>query len=180
MVLLVENAAPGLAQSLTYWLGQDDSEDPDAQVFELFGTLLEVSPNFMKEVEASQALCSAWGERLHKLVSAEHRAKTVAHSSRIDLIFHGAGCLAEVAMTKFNCVAQSPADAARFRACFSQPQIVYDDICRLLSMTSRANQPTDTKRETVGSPSIGKFCDLALQTTRFHRRADITVDNPGD
>jgi hypothetical protein len=57
----LKTRAPGLAQSLTYWLGQDDSEDPDAQVFELFGTLLEVSPKFMKEIEASQALRSAWG-----------------------------------------------------------------------------------------------------------------------
>jgi hypothetical protein len=31
---------------------------------------------------------------MHKLVSAEHLAKAVARSPRIDLIFHGAGCIA--------------------------------------------------------------------------------------
>jgi hypothetical protein len=74
-----------------------------AQLFALFGTLLELCPNLMRGFEASDGLRSAWVERQHKLVAIEYLAKTQARSPRIDLIFHGAGCMAEVALLRFNC-----------------------------------------------------------------------------
>ncbi|KAJ7793848.1 hypothetical protein B0H14DRAFT_2925079 [Mycena olivaceomarginata] len=139
MAHLVEKQGAGLAQSFTNWLGQDDSED--AQVFALYGTLLELSPKFMEAVEASDGLRTAWVDRMHKLVAAEHLTKTQTRSPRIDLIFHGAGCIALVAVNTFNCLTKSKSlYEPRFRACFPQAQLIYDDICDLLSMTSKANE----------------------------------------
>ncbi|KAJ7482488.1 hypothetical protein FB451DRAFT_1235513 [Mycena latifolia] len=139
MAHLVEKQGAGLAQSFTNWLGQDDSED--AQVFALYGTLVELSPKFMEELEASGGLRSAWVDRMHKLVAAEHLTKAETRSPRIDLIFHGAGCIAWVAVTTFNCLTASKSlYEPRFRACFPQAQLIYDDICDLVSMTSKANE----------------------------------------
>ncbi|KAJ7864669.1 hypothetical protein B0H13DRAFT_1899058 [Mycena leptocephala] len=80
-----------------------NKQSEHAQLFALFGTLLELCPNLMKEFEASDGPRSAWVERQHKLVAIEYLAKTQARSPRIDLIFHGAGCMAEVALLRFNC-----------------------------------------------------------------------------
>ncbi|KAJ7224681.1 DDE superfamily endonuclease-domain-containing protein [Mycena pura] len=136
MAHLVEKQGAGLAQSFSNWLSPDDSED--AQVFALYGTLLELSPKFMEEVEASEGLRSAWVDRMHKLVAAE---QDQTRSPRTDLIFHGAGCIAWVAVTNFNWhTASKSLYEPRFRACFPQAQLIYDDICDLLSMTSKANE----------------------------------------
>ncbi|KAJ7660226.1 hypothetical protein DFH06DRAFT_1194050 [Mycena polygramma] len=137
---LVEKHGPALSQSFANWFGQEDSDD--AQIFALFGTVLELCPKFMKEVESSERLRSAWVERMHKLVTAEHLAKE-GTSPRINLIFHGAGCFAFVAFSSFNCNAtpdHRPLDLDRLRACFPQATSIYDNICQLLTMASKASE----------------------------------------
>ncbi|KAJ7655335.1 hypothetical protein B0H17DRAFT_379023 [Mycena rosella] len=141
----VNAQCPALVRSFSHWLTQKTGP----RVFALFGTLADLSSwEMMFQVDASDAIRSAFASRMHQLVANEVLDTSGTRSWRIDLIFHGAGCFAEAAMDMFNYKQDyvagrvpSGAKAARFRACFeAEAQGMYDDICSLLSMTSRASE----------------------------------------
>ncbi|KAJ7913855.1 hypothetical protein B0H13DRAFT_1873461 [Mycena leptocephala] len=102
----LDKNSTSLIQSFTHWLEHTNK----VYIFALFGTLLEMSPAMVAEMEQSSAL---------------------------DLIFHGAGCMAFVVQR----VMGTTRSRNRFRECFALgAQQRYDNICRLLSMASRANK----------------------------------------
>ncbi|KAK6988849.1 hypothetical protein R3P38DRAFT_236443 [Favolaschia claudopus] len=139
---LVEKHSDGLGQSFLIWLKSGRSDD--AQIFALFGTMLELEPKLFQQLESSEHLRLAWADRFQQLIRAESSSGTQIRSPRIDLIFHGAGCVAKVAIVQLNCrtnaYQKNPAYKIRFRACFSPIQPLYEDICRLLSMMSKAGE----------------------------------------
>ncbi|KAK7008461.1 hypothetical protein R3P38DRAFT_3365181 [Favolaschia claudopus] len=139
---LVEKHSDGLGQSFLIWLKFGQSGD--AQIFALFGTMLELESKLFQQLESSEHLRLAWADRFQQLIRTESSSGTQIRSPRIDLIFHGAGCVAEVALAQLNCrttaYQRKPEYKSRFRACFSPIQPLYDDICRLLSMMSKAGE----------------------------------------
>ncbi|KAJ6529031.1 hypothetical protein DFH09DRAFT_1185452 [Mycena vulgaris] len=133
IVKLLEDKAPSLIQSFTYWLRCTKK----AYLFALFGTVVEISPKMLNVMENSSATRAAFDERLHALVTEEYISDSSGHSPRLDLIFHGAGCIAITFHSEMSWSQSLP----RFRACFlSGAEQRYEDICRLLSMTSRADR----------------------------------------
>ncbi|KAJ6556660.1 hypothetical protein B0H10DRAFT_1967604 [Mycena sp. CBHHK59/15] len=130
---MVEKNASKLTQSFTHLL----RHHAKPYIFALFGTLVELSFEMVTAIEKSPAAVSAFDERFHVLVAAEYVQESNRHSPRIDLIFHGAGCIS----LKFHMVMSSSSSLHRFIACFALgAEQRYDDICRLLSMVSKASQ----------------------------------------
>ncbi|KAJ7459587.1 hypothetical protein B0H11DRAFT_2059133 [Mycena galericulata] len=130
----LDKNSPVLIRSFAYWLRKTHK----VYTFAFFGTLLEMSPKMVDVVEQSGAVRRAFDERFHALVTAEYISDATTHPahpwSRLDLTFHGAGCMAFVIQKTMSTTRSFP----RFRACFEAgAQERYDDICHLLSMLSR-------------------------------------------
>ncbi|KAJ7878564.1 hypothetical protein B0H14DRAFT_2711476 [Mycena olivaceomarginata] len=131
---LLDRNSPALIRSFNYWL----QKTPKVYTFAFFGTLLELSPKMVEAMEKSGAVRRAFDERFHALVTAEYLSDAANHPaqpwSRLDLTFHGAGCMAFVIQMTMSTTSTFP----QFRACFQAgAQERYDDICRLLSMSSK-------------------------------------------
>ncbi|KAJ7141693.1 hypothetical protein C8R43DRAFT_1017019 [Mycena crocata] len=128
-----------LIRSFTHWLQRTNK----VYVFALFGTLVELSFKVTEVTEASEEVKLAFEKRLHALLETESTppSKPTNHSttiySTLDLVFHGAGCLAyAVSQTMF-----SASSKDRLHACFSSgAQKWYDNVCRLLSLLPKADK----------------------------------------
>lgn len=101
MAQLVEKQASGVAQAFTNWFEQAIGARETVRVV---WHAARAMPQLNEGVRGFRWPTLSMGiERQHKLVAIEYLAKTQARSPRIDLIFHGAGCMAEVALLRFNC-----------------------------------------------------------------------------
>ncbi|KAK7045108.1 hypothetical protein R3P38DRAFT_3347307 [Favolaschia claudopus] len=143
---MLKEHSVGLSQSFTSRMIHGNTEQ--AELFAVFGTMIEGQPELFQQLESSDSLRSAWAYYFGKLLQAESALGSQTHSPRIDLVFHGAGCVAKVAVDTFRCqiskYQKDPSYKARLRACFTPIQPLYDNICRLLSMSSKANKEIQT------------------------------------
>ncbi|KAJ7023284.1 hypothetical protein C8F04DRAFT_1134968 [Mycena alexandri] len=164
----LDRNAPALIRSFAYWL----QKTPKVYTFAFFGTLLEMSPKMVDAMEQSSTVRRAFDERFHALVAAEYISDAATHPahpwSRLDLIFHGAGCMGLVIQMTMSTTSSFP----RFRACFEAgAQERYDDICRLLSMSSRT-------RPDIQDGTMHDMLRLAHFGAHLHKLLDPPESGP--